>query len=162
MDNRVQRILLAAAAVVAIAVAAHDSGGSPFYGYSGPDIETACQDIEIDSDGTLSGVCHGPVTEVGVPYDEANGRVQHISTSIELKDKIQFASGSLSRNDSGGFDDLCTDIAVTVTSTAVTLGANCAPDADTTATAETLDISDNIVVHNGSGAFAWYTAPASN
>ena len=161
MFSNIQRILLASAAVLAIAVAAHDTGSPPYTGYSGPDIETACEDFSIDSTGKLSADCHGKVTVVGVPYDQANGRVEHISTSIDLGAKIQFASGSLSRGGSGDFDTLCSDITITATSTAVTLGANCAPDENTTATAETLDISNNIVVHDGVGEFEWYTAPSN-
>ena len=165
MKHSVQLTLLAGAAAMAIGVAAHNTGSPPYTGYSGADIETACEDIKIDadngSDGTLTGICHAPVTVVGVPYDETNGKVQHISTSLELKDKIQFADGDLSKGGSGGFDTLCSDITITVTSTAVTLGANCAPDSNTTATAETLEISDNIVVHDGAGAFAWYVAPST-
>ena len=162
MKTIIQSFLLTGATAMAIMVAAHSTGSPPYTGYSGPDIETACEDFEIDSDGTLSADCHGKVTVVGVPYDQANGTVEHISTEIELGDKIQFSSGSLSRGGSGGFDDLCSDITITATATAVTLGANCAPDADTTATAETLDISNNIVVHDGVGEFDWYTAPSTN
>ena len=159
MEFDVQRILGAGAAVATITVAAH-SGSPPHTGYRGPDIETACENIKIDSDGTLSGTCHEAVAGLGEtdPDDEDYGPVGHVSTSIELKDKIQFANGSLSRGGSGRFDSLCSNIKVTVTSTAVTLGADCDddPDDNAAATAETLDISDNIIVHDGAGEFDWY------
>ena len=163
MRNTTWRLLLAGVAVLAASVSAHDSGSPPYTGYSGPDIETACEDFEIDTDGTLEAVCHAPVVETGVPYDQNTGKVQHISADIELKEKIQFASGSLSMGGSGGFDTLCSSISISSSSTAVTLSASCDddPDDSTAATDETLDISNNIVVHSN-GDFAWYVAPSGS
>ena len=166
MERKWPVLVWLSAAIFAITAYAHDTGSPPYTGYSGPDIESACTNFEVDTDGTLKAICHSPVTVVGVPYDQNNGQVEHIqdTNGIELGDKIKFASGDLSYDTStGDFDDLCTNISISATSTAVNLTADCDddPNDSTAATSESLDISNNIVVHS-SGSLGWYTPPATN
>ena len=158
------QVLCSAIAFLAMSVWAHQSGTKPYHGYSGPDIERACEEFTIDDNGTLEASCHAPVIVAGVPYDQDDGEVEHYSAELELGDKIQFASGSLSRGGDGDFDSVCANLSVSSSATAVTVSADCDEDLedDDPSVTVSLDLSSDIVIHDGNGDFDWFPELLTN